>query len=69
MVYDAPVLRHLVSKQVAGELRVLPHRFDPQSYAIGLPEGSGLREPMNRVLLRRIADAWWLDIQYRYLEE
>ena len=69
MVYDAPVLRYLVSKQLAGELRVLPHRFDPQSYAIGLPEGSGLREPMNRALLRRIADAWWQDILYRYLDE
>jgi len=69
VVYDAPILRYLASKELHGTVRVLPHRFEPQSYAMGLPAGSGLREPMNRVLLSKIAEPWWQDVLYRYLEE
>jgi len=55
MVYDAPVLRYLVSNELNGTLQVLPKTFERQYYAIGLPQGSELRERINRVLAQRIS--------------
>jgi ABC-type amino acid transport substrate-binding protein len=66
MVYDEPILRYLV--RTSGErLTVLPETFERQDYAIGLPEGSELREPVNRVLLEVIDRPAWQDTLERYL--
>jgi polar amino acid transport system substrate-binding protein len=67
MVYDAPVLRYLITNEFRGTLEVLPQKFERQYYAIGLPEGSGLREPINRVLVEKTSQAHWQDVLYRYL--
>ena len=66
-VYDAPLLRYLANTEFKGRVEVLPRRFERQDYGIALPEGSPLREPMNRVLLRRISGPEWQDVLYRYL--
>ncbi len=66
-VYDAPILRYLVHENFQGELQVLPRTFLHQAYGIALPEGSPLREPINRVLLQEIEKAAWQDTLYRYL--
>lgn len=66
-VYDAPMLRYLVHENFQGELQVLPRTFLHQAYGIALPEGSPLREPINRVLLQEIEKATWQDTLYRYL--
>lgn len=58
-VYDAPILRHLVKTEWPGELRTLPFDLERQDYAIALPPGSPLREPLNRTLLQRIDDPGW----------
>ncbi|MBU0618250.1 MAG: transporter substrate-binding domain-containing protein, partial [Planctomycetes bacterium] len=50
VVYDAPILRYLVNKELRLPLRVLPRVFERQSYAIALPQGSALREPINRLV-------------------
>ncbi len=59
VVYDAPILRHLIRSQWSGEMRMLPFTLERQDYAFVLSPGSELREPLNRALLRHIDDASW----------
>lgn len=66
-VYDRPILRYLVNQRHVHKLHVLPQRFDRQDYAIALPAGSPLREPINRVLLERITDPAWEHTLFRYM--
>ena len=66
-VYDMPMLRYLAKIEFEEIINVLPHRFDRQNYGYGLPEGSPLREPINRALLRQTSDPEWDDLLYRYL--
>lgn len=68
-VYDAPLLKYLVSQKMKDQLEVLPRTFARQDYGIALPPNSPLREPINTVLLRKIAEPIWADIQFRYLGE
>jgi ABC-type amino acid transport substrate-binding protein len=67
LVHDAPLLRYLVNEEFAGELKVLPNTFERQDYSIGLPTGSPLREPINRILLQIISATVWKDTLYNYL--
>jgi ABC-type amino acid transport substrate-binding protein len=66
-VYDAPILRHLVTQRNDTALQVLHRKFERQDYGFALPSGSALREPINRVLLRTIGDPAWQDTLYKYL--
>ncbi len=67
VVYDAPLLRYLAITAFKGTIEVLPGTFDRQDYGIALPEGSALREPINRALLETIRSNEWQDVLYRYL--
>jgi ABC-type amino acid transport substrate-binding protein len=67
VVYDEPILRYLANGRFSGEVDVLPGSFQRQDYAIGLPAGSELREPINRILLEVLADPAWQQILNRYL--
>ena len=69
VVYDAPVLRYLVQSKFPAKLAVLPNRFDRQDYAFALPEGSSLREPLNRAIIEDIRKPSWKDTLFRYLGE
>ncbi|MBI1317368.1 MAG: transporter substrate-binding domain-containing protein [Candidatus Hydrogenedens sp.] len=69
VVYDAPLLSYLVNENYGGTIEVLPHRFENQNYAFGLPSGSPLREPLNRALLQQIAHPSWHDLLASYLGE
>jgi polar amino acid transport system substrate-binding protein len=66
-VYDAPILRYLVHGKFQGELKVLPGTFVRQDYGIALTAGSPLREPINRLLLKKIAEPAWQDLLHRYM--
>jgi polar amino acid transport system substrate-binding protein len=66
-VYDAPVLRYLVNDRFPEDLVVLPARFDPQIYAIAVPEGSAIRERLNRAILSRVRSQAFDDLVFRYL--
>jgi ABC-type amino acid transport substrate-binding protein len=66
-VYDKPILRYLVSREYQGILNVLPRSFFEQNYAIALPQGSKLREPLNRALLRATTDPKWRHTLQQYL--
>ena len=57
----------LAMTELQGQIEVLPATFERQNYGIALPAGSALREPINRVLLEKIAQPAWQDVLYRYL--
>ena len=67
VVYDAPVLRYLVQSKFPTKLAVLPNRFDRQDYAFALPDGSILREPLNRAIIEHTRQRTWQDKLYKYL--
>ncbi len=52
VVYDAPILRYYASKQGADKARIVGPLFEKQNYGFAVPEGSFLREEVNRALLR-----------------
>ena len=49
------------------DLAVLPHTLLVEDYAIVLPTGSELREPMNRALLQAIYSPAWKTALQRYV--
>jgi polar amino acid transport system substrate-binding protein len=67
LVYDRPLLLWLVNKRFPGSLRVLDATFDPQTYAIALPQGSELRMTINLALLDAIRSDWWRETLSEYL--
>jgi polar amino acid transport system substrate-binding protein len=69
VLYDEPFLRYVVRNQYPGQFTVLPLNLDTQPYAFAVRESSALREPINRVLLRKIHEPAWRDLLYRYLGE
>ena len=66
-VYDAPILRYVVSTEFAGKVMILSETLQKQPYGFGLWAGSPLREPINQVMLQKINAPEWQDILYRYL--
>lgn len=67
LVYDRPLLLWLVNERFSGALRVLDTTFDPQAYAIALPQGSNLRLPIDAALLDAVRSDWWRDTLFAYL--
>jgi len=61
MLHDAPIIRYelLSNPERYQALQLLPEVLMVQNYAIGLPTGSALREPVNRALLRRTSEDRW----------
>lgn len=56
LVFDQPALATLVAGVYGEHVLLLPGTFQRQDYAFALPTGSPLREPINRILARRVAD-------------
>ena len=52
VVYDAPSLKHHVMGAGAGKVELAGESFDHQYYGVAFPEGSQLRERVNRSLLK-----------------
>jgi ABC-type amino acid transport substrate-binding protein len=69
LVYDAPMLKYLINKDYEGKARVLERTLAPQAYGIALPQGSSLREFVNRVLLGKVNEPWWRETLFKYLGE
>ena len=67
LVYDRPLLLWLVNEHFSSSLRVLDQTFDPQVYAIALPQGSPLRMPIDLALLDAIRSDWWQETLSAYL--
>ncbi len=67
VVYDQPILHYLVERDTSDTLFVLPDYFSSQDYGFAFPEGSPLREQVNRILLEVLRGDEWLRIRSRYL--
>ncbi|MCG6901363.1 MAG: transporter substrate-binding domain-containing protein [Rhodobacter sp.] len=67
VVFDGPILAFYVANKSIGDARLIDRIFRPENYGIALPQGSPLREPINRALLelnesggyRDLADKWF----------
>jgi len=67
VVYDAPILHYMAETDFKGRMFILPQTFSRQDYAIALPQGSDLQEPLNRSLLGVTSQPVWHTILERYL--
>ena len=67
VLYDEPILRYEIRKHYRGQFGVFPLNADTQLYAFAVRQGSPLREPINRALLREVHEPAWNDLLYRYL--
>ncbi len=67
MVYDDPLLKYLTEHHFKNELIVIDKIFEQQQYGIAFPEGSPLREPINRVMLKIIQKEEWQRVLKSYL--
>lgn len=65
VIYDRPLLSWLVRGGFP-TLQVLTVTFDPQNYAIALPQNSVLRVPLDVALLETVTSDWWQQTLYRY---
>lgn len=68
-VHSAPVLQHLSSEHDGLSVSIATTRLDPQLVSFAVPDGSPLREPLNRVLLEAITGEGWTALVERYLPE
>lgn len=67
VVYDAPLLQYRIREEYANKLTVLSNTFERQDYAFALPQGSPLREPINRAILEYLESDEWQAMKNRYL--
>jgi polar amino acid transport system substrate-binding protein len=52
VVFDSPTILYYARNEVAGKVAVVGTLFDLQYYGFLFPQGSELREPVNRALLK-----------------
>lgn len=64
VVFDAPSLLYYASHQGAGRVRIASGTIERESYGYAFPEGSPLREDINRALLH-LHEAGYYDALYR----
>lgn len=67
VVFDAPLLKYRVRQKFGNSLTVLDNTFDRQDYAFALPQGSPLREPINRAILVALDDSHWNQLVKRFV--
>jgi len=67
MVYDDPLLKYLTEHHFKNKLIVIDKIFEQQQYGIAFPEGSPLREPINRAMLKIIHKEEWQRVLKSYL--
>ena len=66
-VYDELVLKHIVKTDFPGRVHVLAGTFDHYYVSMGMPDGSPLREPINRALLKIMEKDEWNRLVERYI--
>lgn len=52
VVFDGPILAYWLQNEGPDDARLIERFFRREGYGIAVPEGSGLREPLDRALLR-----------------
>jgi ABC-type amino acid transport substrate-binding protein len=66
VVYDRAILGHIVKEFGWREIEILPQTLLRYNYAIAVPHGSLLREPINQALLRVLQQPAWEKTVERY---
>ena len=66
IVYDAPVLLYYANAAGKGKFKVVGPIFKQEFYGIALPDGSPLREALDRSLLEIIGDGTYQEIYARW---
>jgi ABC-type amino acid transport substrate-binding protein len=51
-IYDSPNLLFYANREGKGKVTVVGKIFEPQDYGLALPQGSPLREKINRAILK-----------------
>lgn len=59
VVYDAPNLLFYANGEGKGKVTVVGKIFEPQDYGLALPQGSPLREKINRAILTLVENDEW----------
>lgn len=67
-ILDAPVAQYFVAHAGAGKAVLAGPTFAPDKYGIAFPNGSELREPVNRALLEVIEDGAYERLRKKYFE-
>lgn len=55
VVYDAPALQYYAQTEGRGKVALVGKLFMPQDFALAVPQGSRLREQLNRAILALVA--------------
>ena len=66
-VQDEKILNYLVKSEYPGRLRVVGGTFDEYFVSIGLQQGSRLRKPINKALLKFMKTESWDELLNRYI--
>ncbi len=67
LVYEKPILGHMIKEYGWRDLQVLPHTLAVRDYAIALPTDSPLKESINRALLKVVQGPDWKDLVQHYV--
>jgi ABC-type amino acid transport substrate-binding protein len=67
IVHDLPLLRYHAHSHPEWAIQILPRTLVRESYAIALPTGSPLREPLNRKLLEVLRSPEWQALRLQYV--
>lgn len=67
LVHERAILGHMVKEYGWRDLQILPHTLAVREYAIALPQGSALKEPINRALLKVVHRPDWKDVVQKYI--
>jgi ABC-type amino acid transport substrate-binding protein len=60
-------LKYLSKRDFPGRIQVLPEIFDHYYVSFAIPQGSALREPLNRALLKNLDTDDFLRLKERYI--
>jgi ABC-type amino acid transport substrate-binding protein len=66
-VFDRALLAWTVQQGGSSGVQLLDTTFDPQNYALVLPNGSPLRKPVSVAQLAAMQTNWWQEASFRYL--
>jgi polar amino acid transport system substrate-binding protein len=66
-VFDKALLAWTIRQNYSSAVQLLDTTFDPQNYALVLPNGSPLRKPVTVALLGATQSDWWKEASFRYL--
>ena len=65
-VFDESVLKYLARTQYPARVHVLPETFDHYYVSMAVPQGSPIREPLNRAILKFMDTNQWTRIVEQY---